>query len=149
MYVNQVNRIGIGSFRFLVRSVFSATLLVVAACGSTPPMAPTPPTPPGAPTPPPEVTTANVYILPGATNLGPNAFGDEAIVIHKGERMRWRNIDGVEHDVVTDTTSLPEFMTTGTLAPGDEKSFLMNTTGTTKVHCTIHPQMTGTLIVQR
>ena len=106
------------------------------------------PSPTPTPLPNPDVTTANVYILPGAVGLGANAFGDEAIVIHKGERMRWRNIDGVEHNVVTDTMSLPEFMTTGTLAPGGEKSFIMNTNGTTKMHCTIHPQMTGTLIVQ-
>ena len=91
---------------------------------------------------------ANVYILPGAEHLGANAFGDEALVIFKGERMRWRNIDGVEHNVVADTASLPEFMTTGPLAPGADRSFIMNSIGTTKVHCTIHPQMIGTLVVQ-
>jgi plastocyanin len=107
------------------------------------------PSPTPTPLPDPDVTTANVYILPGAAGLGANAFGDEAIVIHKGERMRWRNIDGVEHDVVTDTMSLPEFMTTGTLSPGGEKSFIMNTIGTTRIHCTIHPQMVGTLVVQQ
>jgi len=95
------------------------------------------------------VVTADVYILPGAVDLGSNAFGDEPVVIYKGERMRWRNVDAVEHNVVTDTASLPEFDTTGSLAPGAERSFIMNTTGTTKVHCTIHPQMVGTLIVQQ
>ena len=62
--------------------------------------------------------------------------------------MRWRNADSVEHDVVVDTASLPEFVTTGTLRPGDERSFTMNTPGTTRIHCTIHPRMTGTLVVQ-
>ncbi len=121
----------------------AVTILLVTACGrgTTPPMAPTPP-------PPPEITTANVYILPGAVNLGATAFGDEPVVIHKGERMRWRNADTVEHDVVTDSVALPEFMTTGVLAPGGERSFAMNTIGTTKIHCTIHPQMVGTLVVQ-
>lgn len=104
-------------------------------------MAPTPP-------PPPDVATANAYILPGAVGLGATAFGDEPVVIHKGERMRWRNADNVEHNVVTDSVSLPEFMATGLLAPGGERSFIMNTIGTTKIHCTIHPQMVGTLVVQ-
>src|SRR5262249_55624083 len=101
------------------------------------------------PTPTGEIPTANVYILLGAVDLGPNAFGDEAIVIFKGERMRWRNVDGVEHTLVADTAgALPEFETTGPLAPDGEKSFIMNTVGTTKIHCIDHPQMTGTLIVQ-
>jgi len=104
---------------------------------------------PTIPTPTPtDASTANVYILPGAVALGANAFGDEAIVILKGERMRWRNLDSVEHTLVADTPSLPEFATTGALAPGDERSFLMMTTGTTRIHCQEHPQMVGTLVVR-
>ena len=119
-------------------------MLLICACESgTPPTSPTP-----APTPLAEPPTANVYILPGAVKLGANAFGDEAIVILKGERMRWRNVDSVEHTVVADTPSLPEFGTTGVLTPGDERSFVMMTTGTTRIHCTEHPQMVGTLVVR-
>jgi hypothetical protein len=88
-------------------------MLLISACGSgTPPMTPTPP-----PAPTGDPPTANVYILPGALALGVNAFGDEAIVIFKGERMRWRNMDSLEHTIVPDTPSLPEFDTTGALAP--------------------------------
>lgn len=120
-------------------------MLFLAACGGD--MVPTAPLPVG-PLPAGPVTTANAYILPGAMDLGQNAFGDEPVVIYKGERMRWRNLDGVEHNVVADSSVLPEFMTTGLLAPGGEKSFDMATLGTTKIHCTIHPQMVGTLIVK-
>ena len=49
----------------------------------------------------------------------------------------------------TDTPSLPEFVTTGLLAPGGEQSFVMNTLGTMTFHCTIHPQIVGTLIVEQ
>ena len=115
-------------------------MLLICACGyGTPPMSPTP-----AGDPP----TANVSILPGAVDLGMNAFGDEAIVIFTGERMRWQNLDSVEHTLVADTRSLPEFDTTGALAPGGERSFLMMTTGTTRIHCTEHPQMVGMLVVR-
>ena len=72
----------------------------------------------------------------------------ERFVILKGERMRWGNLDSVEHTLVPDTPSLPEFETTGPLAPGDERSFVMMTTGTTRIHCTEHPQMIGTLVVR-
>lgn len=130
----------------LVRDVtILLTLLMIPACGGgTQPMAPSPspsPVPPG------DAPTANVYILPGAVDLGPNAFGDEAIVIHRGERMHWLNADTVEHNLLTDTRSLPEFVATP-LAPGGERSFIMNTVGSTTFHCTIHPQMTGRVVVQ-
>jgi plastocyanin len=130
------------TLRHLARVTCVSTLLLTAACGgSAPPGSPTP-------TPAPDAPTANVYILPGAVDLGSNAFGDHPLLIFKGERMRWRNIDSVEHNLVPDTAALPEFMTTGVLAPGGERSFIMQTSGTTAFHCTIHPQMTGRLIVQ-
>jgi plastocyanin len=62
--------------------------------------------------------------------------------------MRWRNLDSVEHTLVPDTPSLPEFDTTGTLKPGDDRSFVMRAVGTTKIYCTDHPRMVGTLVVR-
>lgn len=130
--------------RHLVRVTTVSTLLLMAACGGGS-MPPAPPAPAPLPT---GQVTASIYILPGAVDLGAFAFGDEDLVIYKGERMRWRNLDGVEHNVVADSPALPEFMTTGLLQPGEEKSFDMSTLGRTKVHCTIHPQMTGTVVVR-
>jgi plastocyanin len=129
--------------RTVVRAIVTAATLLTAGCGANSQSMPlAPPPPPGG------LATANVYILPGGVDLGPTAFGDEAIVIFKGERMRFRNLDSIEHTVVADTTSLPEFATTGALAPGAEQTFTMNTLGTTTLHCVDHPQMTGTLIVR-
>jgi len=129
--------------RRLVCPIAVLTILMLTACGSRT-MSPSP-SPAPSPQNPGEATA---YILPGAVNLGANAFGDEPVVIHKGERLRWHNADSVEHDVVTDMASLPEFMTTGILPPGGEQSFVMNTLGSTRIHCTIHPQMVGTLVVR-
>jgi plastocyanin len=120
------------------RGVGAATLLTIllmAACARQTPISPA------------DAPTATAYILPGAVGLGANAFGDEPVVIHKGERLRWRNTDTVEHDVTADSAALPEFVTTGTIASGGERLFTMNTVGTTRIHCAIHPQMVGTLIV--
>ena len=122
--------------------MIASALVLMTACGADMPPASPSPQPPG------DAPIANVHILPGAVDLGPEAIGDHPVVIYKGEQMRFRNIDSVEHNLVADTASLPEFVTTGPLAPGGERSFLMATLGTTRVHCTIHPQMTGTLIVQ-
>ena len=130
------------SLQKLVGVVTASATLLTAACGAdSPPMSPTP-APPG------DAPIANVYILPGAVDLGSNAFGDHPLVIYKGEIMRLRNVDGVEHNLVADTASLPEFTATGLIAPGGERSFAMNSLGSTTFHCTIHPQMVGTLIVQ-
>jgi plastocyanin len=126
--------------RHCVRALAAPAILLLAACaGEGAPDSPTPPLDP---------PTATAYILPGAVGLGANAFGDEPVIIMKGERLRWRNADSVGHNVVTDTASLPEFRATGLLAPGGERSFVMNTVGTSGIHCTIHPQMTGTLVVR-
>ena len=129
------------SLRPLRAVIAASAALLASACGAdTPPVSPTP-SPVNTP-------TANVYVLPGAVDLGPIAFGDEPIVIFRGERMRFRNADATEHNVVADTQAIPEFTTTGTLPPGGENTFTMNTVGQTTIHCTIHPQMTGTLIVR-
>jgi len=126
-----------------VRTPIALTCLLLAGCGGgTAPQAPTPVPSPDAP-------TANAYILPGAATLGPGAFGDHPVLIFKGERLRWRNADSEEHNLVADTRSLPEFSTTGVLGSGDERAFTMNTPGSTRFHCTIHPQMAGTLVVQQ
>ena len=128
----------------LLRALTGSTLLALCLLGPACDKSHT-----GLTTPPPaEAPIANVYILPGATALGDHAFGDEPVVIFKGERMRWVNLDSLAHAVVTDTAAFPEFMTTGVLAPGGENSFVMNTIGTTKIHSTDHPQMTGTLVVK-
>jgi plastocyanin len=129
--------------RRLLRPITGTAILMLTACGSGT-MAPSPSPGPSPQNP----VDANAYILPGAVDLGATAFGDEPVVIHKGERLRWHNADSVEHDVVADTASLPEFTTTGRLAPGGEQAFTMNTTGSTRIHCTIHPQMVGTLVVR-
>lgn len=123
----------------IVAAILGSLIVLATGCGDEDsPVSPPPPDPP----------TANVYILPGAIDLGPTAFGNHPVVIYQGERMRWQNADTATHHVVADAMSLPEFETTGALVPGGERSFVMRTVGTTPIRCTIHPGMTGTLIVQ-
>src|SRR3954463_15873996 len=129
-----------------LRSVLTAVALSTApfmpGCGDGHGM----PMPPGSPTPP---GTANAYILPNAVALGDTAFGDEPIVIFKGERLHWVNADTVAHDVVADSPAATDFQRTDELRPGGgDQSFIMTKLGTTRIHCSIHPNMTGTLIVR-
>lgn len=117
-------------------------MMVVAGCGGHESM----PTPPTGPSP---TVTASAYILPDAVSLNDFAFGDEPIVIYTGERLRWVNADAVAHDVVADSPGATDFRATEELRPGGgEQSFVMTRAGTTAIHCSIHPNMTGTLIVR-
>jgi plastocyanin len=124
-----------------LRTILVFSAVTVAACSGHD-------TPPTAPTPPPGTVTANAYILPGAQALGPNAFGDEPVVIYKGERLRLVNLDTSTHAVVADTVGATDFDTTDELPRLAERSFIMSKLGTTKIHCMIHPEMTGTLVVR-
>jgi plastocyanin len=97
----------------------------------------------------PTPVTASAYILPGAVALNDWAFGDEPVVIHTGERLRWVNADTVTHVIVADMPDATDFRKTDELhGSGGEQSFVMSRVGTTKIHCAIHPNMIGTLIVR-
>ena len=88
-------------------------MLLMAGCGGNGDM------PPAGPSPsPPTLVTASAYILPDAVSLGDWAFGDEPIVIHKGERLRWVNADRLTHDVVADSPDATDFRKTGELPGG-------------------------------
>ena len=126
------------SLRFAV----TLTILLIAGCGGKDGMPP-----PSSPTPIPTVT-ANAYILPGALSMNDWAFGDEPVVIHAHERLRWINADGLTHRIVADSPDATDFKNTNDLAPGGEQSFTLTKLGTTRIHCSIHPNMTGTLIVR-
>lgn len=127
----------------LLPVLITLTILPLASCGGNE----TPRTP-NAPTPPPTQTTANAYILANAVERNDWAFGDEPVVIFTGERLRWINVDARTHALVADSPDATDFRVTNELPPGGEQSFLMNKLGTTKIHCSIHPNMTGVLVVR-
>jgi plastocyanin len=131
------------ALRHTLAVVTALTLWLMASCGGNAPL----PMPPASPTPPP--VTASAYILPGAVSLNDWAFGDEPVVIYKGERLRWVNADTVTHLIVADSPGATDFRNSTELSPnGGEQSFTMTRLGTTGIHCSIHPNMTGTLIVR-
>ena len=75
-------------------------------------------------------------------------YGDEPVVVYTGERLRWVNLDTTTHALVADSNGVPDFTETGTLAPSNERAFTMTSAGSTRIHCTIHPEMVGTLVVR-
>jgi plastocyanin len=123
--------------------MISAAFLT-AGCGRDAPR----PSPLPSPTPSPSPVTASAYILPDAASKGDMAFGDKPIVIYRGERLRWVNADTTAHVIVADSPDATDFRKSDELRAGGEQSTVMNKLGTTRIHCDLHPNMTGTLTVR-
>ena len=79
------------TLRHVLPAATALTMLLMTGCGGNDDR----PMPPSSPTPSPTLVTASAYILPDAVALGDFAFGDEPIVIYKGERLHWVNADTV------------------------------------------------------
>ena len=129
------------ALRLVLSAMTALAMLSMVSCGRNAAPLPTNPTPPA-------LVTASAYILPGAVSMNDWAFGDEPVVIYTSERLRWVNMDTQTHVIVADTPDATDFRKTDELRPGGEASFTMTKLGTTGIHCAIHPNMTGTLIVR-
>jgi plastocyanin len=70
------------------------------------------------------------------------AFNPATATIKAGGAVSWTNADSVPHTVTGDGVN------SGTIAPGKIFTMTFTTPGTYAYHCTIHPQMTGTIIVK-
>lgn len=72
------------------------------------------------------------------------AFVPQTLTIPVNSTVKWRNLDGIAHTVTSDNASWDS----GNIPAGSTFKFTFTTTGTFPYHCTIHPSMTGTIIVQ-
>jgi plastocyanin len=129
-------------------------LLTLAACGGTPPAtsasgtntptaAPTSSAPTANPTPtatPTSVPTSNG----NAVTIASFAFGPASLTVKVGTTVTWTNNDSVTHTVTADAGAFAS----GPLAPGQSFQFTFRKAGTYTYHCSIHPTMTATIIVQ-
>ncbi len=116
-----------------VRLIGSAALLLfLAGCGES--TIPTDPSPAGS----------NVSIVSGAQTLTTTAFNPNSVTIASGMTITWMNNDSIEHT----TTANAGAWDSGRLAPGASFSRTFTTVGTFPYHCSIHPDMVATVIVQ-
>ncbi|HSR31628.1 MAG TPA: cupredoxin family copper-binding protein [Anaerolineae bacterium] len=77
-------------------------------------------------------------------NIEGFAFMPDPLVVPAGTTVRWTNKDDVSHTVTSD---LPGLLDSGTLLPGERFEYRFDTAGSYSYICTIHPSMTGTVIV--
>ncbi len=131
-------------------------LLTLAACGGSAPAASAPPaTPTAAPTtapaPTPTLTTAPAATPTTASSSSGNsisianfAFSPSSLTVKAGTKVTWTNNDSVTHTVTEGNGAF----NSGDLAPGSSFSFTFSKAGTYSYHCSIHPSMTATIVVQ-
>jgi len=114
-------------------------MIAATACGSdraSMGMSPSPtPTPIGP-----------VVLIPlGAETLGDMAYVPDELVVAVGQTVTWTNLDaGVAHT----TTSNEAGWDSGSLSPGGQFSRTFQVAGAFRYHCSIHPGMTGRVVVQ-
>lgn len=92
-----------------------------------------------------EVSFTTVAIpLANELKIQAMAFVPQTLTIAVNSTVRWKNLDGIAHTVTSDNAAWDS----GNIAAGGTFKFTFTTVGTFKYHCTYHPSMTGTIIVQ-
>jgi len=71
-------------------------------------------------------------------------FSPAAITIHAGDTVRWTNHDDLPHNVVSEDKSFKS----KTLDTDENFGYTFNKPGAYTYYCSIHPRMTGKVVVQ-
>ena len=130
-------------------------ILVLTGCSTTTPAAtptPTPiasPTPASTPTPTPIVSPTSAPTTTPTTahanvDISGFAFVPQTLSVSPGTTVTWTNNDSSSHTIASNDNLLQS----GNLAKGATFSHTFGQKGTFNYHCSIHPTMTGKIIVE-
>jgi len=72
------------------------------------------------------------------------AFSPSTITVKVGDSITWTNQDTAGHSATADDNSFD----TGILSQGQSKSITFSKAGTYTYHCSVHPMMKATVVVQ-
>ncbi|MDH3307600.1 MAG: cupredoxin family copper-binding protein [Acidimicrobiia bacterium] len=110
------------------RTLIAAIALVFAACASASDAT---------------APTAGQAGTTTAVSIDSFAYMPQTITVAVGETVEWTNDQSVGHTVTADDGSIDS----GTMANQATFAMTFETAGTFAYHCTIHPNMTGTVTV--
>jgi plastocyanin len=110
-------------------------LTLTAGCGSS--SSPSTPSPTSGP-------TTNVSMVNGASLLTSTAYAPNPVNITVGTTVMWVNNDNTAHTSTADGGA----WSSPSIAPGGQFTRTFSSAGTFTYHCTIHPNMIGTVNVQ-
>ena len=126
--------------RFRV-GVVTVSLALAAGCGGgySSPSSPTNTT-----NPPPATSPNTVGIPAGAQNRGSAGYAPNPITVSAGTTVTWTNNDTTGHTATGDGGSF----NSGAIPAGGSFQFTFQNRGTFAYHCTFHPGMVGSVVVQ-
>jgi amicyanin len=78
-----------------------------------------------------------------AIKIGNFTFGPQELKVKVGTTVTWTNDDDIPHTVVS-----PNNFRSKALDSEDKYSFTFTTPGTYKYFCSLHPHMTGKIVVE-
>jgi plastocyanin len=90
--------------------------------------------------------TQTAAMAPNAIEINNFAFGPETLTVAAGTTVTWTNHDDEPHTVVNGDN--PRLFKSGALDTDDKFTFTFDKPGTYKYFCSIHPHMTGTVVVK-
>ena len=126
----------------LLAAAASFAALAVSYCGGNS-YSPTGPGGGGTPTPTPAQSPGG-----SSTQVTISGFAFSALTVPANTMVTWKNNDSVAHTATADAGSSFQF-DTGIIAPGGTSAgVLFNQAGTFAYHCTVHPSMHATIVVQ-
>lgn len=98
--------------------------------------------------------TATTTVAPTTSTGGGNAitiknfaFDPSTLTVKTGTVVTWINQDATPHTIFSDTGS-PAAFSSAPFSTGASYTFTFTQPGTYTYHCSIHPSMKGTIIVQ-
>jgi plastocyanin len=74
------------------------------------------------------------------------SFSPVSVAINKGMTVVWTNNDSIGHTIAADSGNGPG---SGVVNPGETYAFTFNTPGIFSYHCSIHPSMKATVVVNQ
>jgi plastocyanin len=79
-----------------------------------------------------------------AVTIASFAFSPNELTVKTGSTVTWTNNDPASHTIVADTGAF----SSDPFGKGDTYQFTFNQPGTYPYHCSLHPSMKGTILVQ-
>lgn len=91
---------------------------------------------------------AVVEIVNDGTEPDDAVFRPDTITVRAGTMVTWVNNDASAHTATYNERRDPDSFDSELLSPGEEYSFKFEGTGAYGYFCQLHPNMTGTVIVE-
>ncbi len=123
--------------RFFFAAGLTGAMVIIAACGGGGYGGPSPSSPSNTPPP------AGAITIDVVRENGNQSFSPNPATVPAGQTVIWHNVDNTTHRVVLNDGKLD----TGNLAPGAfSQPMTLGAPG--PYHCSIHPDMVGSLVNQ-